>query len=93
MRTLGTNLSHQRLLGIIKQTPEEEDLKVLGCADVKKFLLEVNGVVESLFKVCESYSEVHLYLKEHFVNEHPTPSNAAVTDYPPSLTSERYIQG
>jgi hypothetical protein len=32
-------------------------------ADVKEFLLEVNGVVGSLFKVCESYSEAHLYLK------------------------------
>jgi hypothetical protein len=30
-------------------------------ADVSKFLFEVNGVVGSLFKVCESYSEAHLY--------------------------------
>jgi hypothetical protein len=32
-------------------------------ADVNKFLFEVNGVVGSLFKVCESYSKSHLYLK------------------------------
>jgi hypothetical protein len=36
-------------------------------ADVNKFLIEVNGVVGSLFKLCEFYSEAHLYLKEHFV--------------------------
>jgi viroplasmin and RNaseH domain-containing protein len=42
-------------------------------ADVNKFLPEVNGVVGLLFKVCESYSEAHLYLKEHFVKEHPSP--------------------
>jgi hypothetical protein len=53
---------------------------------VNKFLLEVNGVVGSLFKVCESYSEAHLYLKEHFVKEHPTPSNVVATDSPPSFT-------
>jgi hypothetical protein len=52
---------------------------------VNKFLLEVNGVVWSLFKVCESYSEAHLYLKEHFVKEHPAPSNVAATDSPPSF--------
>jgi hypothetical protein len=55
-------------------------------ADVNKFLLEVNGVVGSLFKVCESYSEAHLYLKEHFVKEHPIPLNVAATDSPPSFT-------
>jgi hypothetical protein len=54
--------------------------------DVKKFLLEVNGVVGSLFKVCDSYSEAHLYLKEHFVQDHPAPSNIASTDSPPSFT-------
>jgi hypothetical protein len=52
-------------------------------ADVHKFLLEVNGVVGSLFKVRESYSEAHLYLKEHFIKEHPTPSTVAATDSPP----------
>jgi hypothetical protein len=36
-------------------------------ADANKFLLEVNGVVGSLFKVCESFSEAHLYLRENFV--------------------------
>jgi hypothetical protein len=40
-------------------------------ADVKKFLFEVNWVVGSLFKLCESYSKAHLYLKEHFMKEHP----------------------
>jgi hypothetical protein len=55
-------------------------------ADVNKFLLEVNGVVWSLLKVCESYSEAHLYLKEHFVKEHPIPSNVAATNSPPSFT-------
>jgi hypothetical protein len=55
-------------------------------ADVNKFLLEVNGVVGSLFKVCESYSEAHLYLKKHFINEHPAPSNVASADSPPSFT-------
>jgi hypothetical protein len=54
-------------------------------ADVNKFLLEVNGMVGSLFKVCESYSESHLYLKEHLVREHPAPSNVAATDSPPSF--------
>jgi hypothetical protein len=49
-------------------------------ADVNKFLLQVNGVVGSLLKVCESHSEFHLYLKEHFVREHPAPSNVALTD-------------
>jgi hypothetical protein len=53
---------------------------------VNKFLLEVNGVVGSMFKVCESYSEAHLYLKEHFVQDHPAPSNVASTDSPPSFT-------
>jgi hypothetical protein len=52
---------------------------------VNKFLLEVNGVVGLLFKVCESYSEAHLYLKEYIVKEHPTPSNVATTDPPPSF--------
>jgi hypothetical protein len=55
-------------------------------ADVNKFLLEVNGVVGSLFKFCESYSEAHLYLKEHFVHDHPAPSNVASTESPPSFT-------
>jgi hypothetical protein len=55
-------------------------------ADVNKFLLEVNGVVGSLFKVCDSYSKAHLYLKERFVKEHPAPSNVAATDSPPSFT-------
>jgi hypothetical protein len=32
---------------------------------VSKFIFEVNGVVGLLFKLCESYSEAHLYLKEH----------------------------
>jgi hypothetical protein len=54
--------------------------------DVNNFLLEVNGVVGSLFKVCESYSESDLYLKEHFVQEHPTPPNVAAADSPPSFT-------
>jgi hypothetical protein len=52
---------------------------------VNKFLLEVNGMVGSLFKVCESYSEAHLYLNEHFIKEHPAPSNVTPTDYPPSF--------
>jgi hypothetical protein len=86
LQTLGKKLSRQRLLGLIMQSLEEEGLTVLGyAADVNKFLLEVNGVVGSLFKVCESYSEAHLYLKEHFVQDHPTPSNAASTDSPPSF--------
>jgi hypothetical protein len=41
-------------------------------------------VVGSLFKVCESYSESHLYVKEHFVKEHPSPLNVAAIDSPPS---------
>jgi hypothetical protein len=53
---------------------------------VNKFLLEVNGVVGALSKLCESYSKAHLYLKEHFVKEHPAPSNVATTDYDPSFT-------
>jgi hypothetical protein len=53
---------------------------------VNKFLIEVNGVVGSLFKACESFSEAHLYLKEHFVKEHPATSKAAATDSPPSFT-------
>jgi hypothetical protein len=53
---------------------------------VNKFHLEVNGVVELLFKVCESYSESHLYTKEHFVKEHPAPSNVAAINSPPSFT-------
>jgi hypothetical protein len=56
-------------------------------ADVIKFPFEVNGVVGSLFKVCEYYSEAHLYLKEHFVKKHPAPapSSIAATDSPPSF--------
>jgi hypothetical protein len=54
-------------------------------ADVSNFLFEVNGVVVSLFKVCESFYGVHLYLKEHFVKEHPTPLNITVTDSSPSF--------
>jgi hypothetical protein len=53
--------------------------------DVSKFLFEVNGRVGSLFKVCESYSEAHLYVKEHFVKEHPAPLNVSETDSPPSF--------
>jgi hypothetical protein len=55
-------------------------------ADVNKLLLEVNGVVGSLFKVCESFFEAHLYLKENFVQGHPTPSNVNATHSPPSFT-------
>jgi hypothetical protein len=54
-------------------------------ADVNKFLFEVNGVVGSLFKVCESYSEAHLYLNEHFVKEDPAPLNVTLTDSLPSF--------
>jgi hypothetical protein len=54
-------------------------------ADVNNFLFEVNGVMGSLFKVYESYSEAHLYLKEHFVKEDPAPLDVAATDSPPSL--------
>jgi hypothetical protein len=54
-------------------------------ADVNKFLLEVKGVVGSPFKLCESYSEAHLYLKENFVKENPAPSNVTATDFPPSF--------
>jgi hypothetical protein len=43
--TRGTNLSHQRSLGLITQLPEEEYLTVLGYADASKFLFEVNWVV------------------------------------------------
>jgi hypothetical protein len=42
-------------------------------ADVTKFLLEVNEVVGSLFKVCESYSEARLYLREYYVKEKGGP--------------------
>jgi hypothetical protein len=52
---------------------------------VNKFLFEVNGVVVSLFKVCESYSKARLYLKDHFVKEDPAPLDVAATDSPPSL--------
>jgi hypothetical protein len=74
-------------------------------ADAKKFLFEVNGVVVSLFKVRESYSEAHLYLKEHFVKEDPVPLDTAAIDPPrsqggsivPSHTrggvKKRYFQG
>jgi hypothetical protein len=56
-------------------------------ADVNKLLLEINGVVGSLFKVCESYSGAHLYLRENFiyVKEDPVPQDVAPTDSPPSL--------
>jgi hypothetical protein len=52
---------------------------------VSKFFFAVNGLVGSLFKVCESYSEAHLYLKEHFVKEHPVPMNVVATDSLPSF--------
>jgi hypothetical protein len=42
--------------------------------DVNKFLLEASGVVGSLFKVCESYSEAHLYLREHVAKEKEDPT-------------------
>jgi hypothetical protein len=54
-------------------------------ADVNKLLFEVNGVVGSLFKVCESYSEARLYVKELFTKEDPTPLDVAATDSPPSF--------
>jgi hypothetical protein len=54
-------------------------------ADVNKFLFEVNGVVGSLLKVCESYSEAHLYLKDHLMKEDPVPLDVAAADSPPSL--------
>jgi hypothetical protein len=54
-------------------------------ADVNRFLFEVNGVVGSLFKVCESYSEAHLNLKEHFMKYHPPPLDVTETDSPPSF--------
>jgi hypothetical protein len=60
-------------------------------AEVKKFLFEVNGVDGSLFKICESYSEVHLYLKEHFVKEDPLPLDVAATDSPPSFPEGGFI--
>jgi hypothetical protein len=77
------------------------------CVNVNKFLFEFNGVVGSLFKVCESYSEAHLYLKEHFVKEDPIPLDVDPTDSPrrlpegggyhPSRTprgeKKRYFQG
>jgi hypothetical protein len=55
------------------------------CADVNKFLLEVNGVVASLFKVCESYSEARFYLREHYVKEKgdPVPQDVTPTHSPP----------
>jgi viroplasmin and RNaseH domain-containing protein len=55
-------------------------------ADVNKFLLEVIGVVGSLFKVCESYPEAHLYLREHFVKEkeESIPQYIDPTGCPPS---------
>jgi hypothetical protein len=52
---------------------------------VSKFLLEVNDVFGLLFKVCESYSEAYLYLREHLVKENPAPSSVAATDSPPSF--------
>jgi hypothetical protein len=42
-------------------------------ADVKKFLMEVNGMVGILFKVCESFSEAHLYLEDPFTKETDGP--------------------
>jgi hypothetical protein len=55
--------------------------------DVNKFLLEVNGLVGSLFKVRDSYSEARLYLREKIVkgNEDPVPQGVTPTDSPPSL--------
>jgi hypothetical protein len=58
---------------------------------VSKFLFEVNGVVGSLFKVCESYSEALLYLKEHFAKKLTAPSNIAETDSPPSFPEGGYL--
>jgi hypothetical protein len=52
------NMLHRRSLGLTMRSPEEKGLTVY--ADVTKFLFEVNGVVGSLFKVCESYSEARL---------------------------------
>jgi hypothetical protein len=69
---------------------------------VSKFIFEVNGVVGSLFKVCESYSEAHLYLKENFVKEHPAPLNSPplfpegglfVSARPTIGEKKRYFQG
>jgi hypothetical protein len=52
---------------------------------VNKFLFKVNWVVGSLFKVCESYSKDHLYLRAYFVKEDPVPPDVAPTDSAPSL--------
>jgi hypothetical protein len=56
-------------------------------ADVNKFILEVNGVVGALYKLCESYSETRLYLRKQFMEEKedPAPQDIAPTDSPPSL--------
>jgi hypothetical protein len=54
--------------------PDENGLAVLEYTrHVNNFLLKVNGVTVSLFKVCESYSEARLYLKEYFVKEKEDP--------------------
>jgi hypothetical protein len=41
--------------------------------DVKKFVIEVNGAIGALFKVCELYSEARLYLEEHFTKGKDDP--------------------
>jgi hypothetical protein len=43
-------------------------------ADVKMFVMEVNGMVGDLFKVCESYSEARLCLEEHFTKGNYDPT-------------------
>jgi hypothetical protein len=58
-------------------------------ADINKCILEVNGVVGSPFKVCESYSEAHLYLREHFVKEKEDHIPEYRSDQVPSLDSQR----
>jgi hypothetical protein len=86
LRTLGKNVTSE-VTGSYYAVARGRRFDSFGIyADVNKFLLEVNGVVGSLFKVCESYSEAHLHLKEHFIQDHPAPSNVASTDSPPSLT-------
>jgi hypothetical protein len=59
-------------------------------ADVHKLLFGANGLVGSLFKVCESYYEAHLYLRETFMKEYSVPLDVTPTDSPPSLPKRGY---
>jgi hypothetical protein len=73
----------QRSLGPVMVFLGEMISTVLKSMQTSRFLMEVNGVAGALFKVCESYSEAHLYLEERFTKEKDDPISSVPIREPP----------